>query len=157
MSAKPKDPGEYHRMMEQVADHAAREEAADQAFERAEPRGSRWVVALLLAVAAVGVVAWNVREVRSGTPPLPAREQEGSLVGVVTVLSRQIEGVRSATGSYPASLDRIAPPLAGVTYRLTEGGYALEAVAGEVVVTFVSDRAPPLLTRRVGATAEPPR
>jgi hypothetical protein len=154
VSAKGTDPGEYRRRMEQMADHAAREEAADQAFERPEPRGSRLAVALGLAAVVVGVGVWNVRVARSLTPPLPAYEQERSLVGVVTVLARQIEGVRSTTGSYPASLDRIAPPLDGVTYRRTDGGYALEAVAGNVVVTFVSDRNPPLLTGRVTAQAE---
>ena len=157
MSPNRKHAGDYQRMMEQVADHAAKEHDADELFERPEPRSSRWVVVLLLAVVAVGVVAWNVREVRSGTPPLPAHEQEQSLAGVVTVLSRQIEGIRSATGSYPVSLHGIAPPLEGVTYRRTEGGYTLEAVAGEVVVTFVSDRAPQLLAGRVRATAETPR
>jgi hypothetical protein len=148
--------------MEEVAghaaeEHAAEEEAADELFRRQEPGSSRWLVALLLGVAAVGVAAWNVREARSGTPPLPAYEQERSLAGVVTVLSHQIEGVRAATGAYPASLASVAPPLEGVTYRLTEGGYALEAVAGHVVVTFVSDREPQLLTGPVDATGETPR
>jgi hypothetical protein len=145
-----KDPsGRRQELMEQVADHAAREHAADETFERPERRSSRWVVALLLAAAALAVAAWNVREIRSGTPPLPSDEQERSLVAVLTVLSRQIEGVRSATGAFPASLDAVAPPLEGVTYRPTEGGYALEAAAGDVVVTFVSDRDPQLLTGRV--------
>lgn len=150
MTAGREDPsGRRQERMEQVADYAAREHAADETFERPEPRSSRWVVVLLMAVVAVGVVAWNVREVRSGTPPLARDAQERSLVAVVTVLSRQIERVRSATGAFPAGLDAVAPPLDGVTYRRTEGGYALEAVAGDVIVTFVSDRDPQLLTGRV--------
>ncbi|MHB1193254.1 MAG: hypothetical protein ACYC6F_09425 [Longimicrobiales bacterium] len=158
MTSGRNDPsGRRQELMEQVADHAARDHAADETFERPEPRSSRWVVVLLLAVVAVGVVAWNVREVRSGTPPLAPDAQERSLVAVVTVLSRQIEGVRSATGSFPASLDGVAPPLGGVTYRRTEVGYALEAAAGDVVVTFVSDRDPQLLTGRVADAAEGPR
>jgi hypothetical protein len=154
MNQKGTDHGRQRRLMEEVAGDAAREHAEDEAFERAEPRGSRWLVALLLAVAVVGVLAWNVREIRSGTPPLPAWEQERSLVGVVTVLSRQIEAVRGTTGAYPASLAGVAPQLQGVTYRLTDGGYALEAAAGTVVVSFVSDREPRLVTARVGSPAE---
>lgn len=150
-------PGRRQELMEQVADHAAREHAADEVFERPEAKSSRWIVVLLLAVAAVGVVAWNVREVRSGTAPLPPDAQERSLVAVVTVLSRQIEGVRSATGAFPASLDAVAPPLDGVTYRRTEGGYALEAVAGDVMVTFVSDRDPQFVTGRAAIDRGAPR
>jgi hypothetical protein len=157
VSAGRRNPAERRqRLMEQAADHAAREHAADEVFERPEPNRSRWGVLLLLAVIAGGVAAWNVREAGSGPPPLPIQRQEQSLVGVVTVLSHQIEGVRSATGAYPASLDAVAPSLEGVTYRRTEGGYALEALAGDVVVTFVSDRDPPLLSGRVaGATGAP--
>lgn len=157
MSPDGTDAGEYRRRMEEVADHAAQEHAADEAFQRPGPRSSRWLLALVLAGAAVGVVAWNVAEVRSGTPLLPAHEQERSLIGVVTVLARQIEAVRGATGAYPASLDAVAPPLEGITYRRTEGGYALDAVAGNVMVTYVSDRAPRLRTERVGARTEAPR
>ncbi len=158
MSAERGEPAERRqRLMEQVADRAAREHAADEVFERAEPKRSRWGVLLLLAMAAGGVAAWNVREAGSGPPPLPLQQQEGSLVGVVTVLAHQIEGVRRATGAYPVSLDAVAPPLEGVTYRRTEGGYALEALAGDVVVTFVSDRDPPLLTGRVADAAGAPR
>jgi len=157
MSRTPKDPEEYRRRMEEVAGDAALEHAADEAFKPPEPRSSRWLAVLLLALAAAGVLAWNVREVRSGTPPLPAYEQERSLMGVVTVLARQIEGVRASTGAYPVSLEGIAPPLQGVTYRRQAGGFALEAVAGSVVVTFVSDRDPQLLTGRVGAETKAPR
>ncbi|HSW28071.1 MAG TPA: hypothetical protein VLH75_01140 [Longimicrobiales bacterium] len=158
MTAGREDPsGRRQKLMEQVADHAAREHAADEGFERPEHRSLRWVVVLLLAAVAVGVVAWNVREVRSGTPPLAPDAQERSLVAVVTVLSRQVERVRSATGAFPVSLAAVAPPLDGVTYRRTEGGYALEAVAGDVVVTFVSDRDPQLLTGRVADVPGGPR
>lgn len=154
MSPKGRDAAEQRRRMEEVAGHAAQEHAADEAFERPEPASHRWVVALVLALAAAGVVAWDVREMRSGTPPLPAPEQERSLVGVITVLSRQIEAVRRDTGVYPATLDAVAPPLEGVTYRRTEGGFALDAMAGEVLVTFVSDRNPQLLTERVRPAKE---
>jgi hypothetical protein len=154
MSPNANEAGDYRRKMEEVAGHAAEEQAADAAFQRPELRGSRWLVALLLAAAAVGVLAWNVNEARSGTPPLPAHEQERSLRGVLTVLARQIEAVRSATGAYPQTLDAVAPPLEGVSYRRTEGGYALEAVAGNVVVTYVSDREPRMRAGRVDAAPE---
>lgn len=157
MSRKGKDPSQHRREMEEVAGHAAEEHAADELFQRPEARSSRWPVALLLGVAAAGVVAWNVREARSGTAPLPAYEQERSLTGMVTVLARQIEGVRAATGAYPASLERVAPPLEGVSYRLTDEGYELEAVAGNVVVTFVSDRDPQIVAARVALPPGGPR
>jgi hypothetical protein len=157
MSPNANDDGNYRRRMEEIAGDAAQEHAADEAFQRPEPRSSRWLVALLLAGAAAAVAAWNVSEVRSGTPPLPAYEQERSLIGVVTVLARQIEAVRGATGAYPADLDAVAPPLEGITYRRTEGGYALGAAAGNVVVTYVSDRSPRLRSERVGARTEAPR
>lgn len=157
MSPNAKDPAEYQRRMEEVAGDAAREHAADEAFEREPSRGSRLGVAVVLALALAGVLVWNVRIARMGTPPLPTYEQERSLMGVVTVLSRQVEAVRASTGAYPASLDAVAPPLDGVTYRLTAGGYQLEAVAGDVVVTFMSDRDPQMVAGRVATPAGGPR
>lgn len=157
MSSMTKDPAEYQRRMEEVVGDAAREQAEDEAFQREPSRGSRVGVAVILVLALAGVLVWNVRLARMGTPPLPSSEQERSLVAVVTVLSRQLEAVRASTGAYPASLDAVAPPLDGVTYRLTAGGYELEAVAGEVVVSFVSDRDPRIVAGRVAAPAGGPR
>jgi len=158
MSGRKGDAADQQRRMDEMVDEAVQHVEADQAGEPRQPERSRLGVLVLLVLAAAAVGWWNVRVARQGVPPLPDYRQETALMGVVTVLSRQIESVKDETGAYPVTLDGIAPPLEGISYRRTEGGYALEAVAGSVVVTYLSDRIPQIHAARVASdTAGRPR
>jgi hypothetical protein len=149
MNSRSTDGRGEQRRMDEVVDEALQHVEADQAVEPKPAERSRLGALVLLVFAAAAVGWWNVRVARQGVPPLPDYRQETALMGVVTVLSRQVENVHSATGAYPATLDGLAPPLEGISYLRTEGGYALEAVAGGVRVTFQSDREPQFQTGRV--------
>lgn len=147
-------PDEMRRLVDQVAEREAAEGALPS---RTRPRGRATGLFAVVAALAMAVAGWNVYLVRSGTPPLAAGQQEAALAGVLYVLSVQLDQWRGIHGSYPSTLDGLAPPLRGVTYRRTENGYEISAASGGVVVTHRSDQDARLLAALAATAAGRPR
>lgn len=73
------------------------------------------------------------------------------------MLSVQLDQVRRTAGSYPATLEGVAPSVRGVTYRRTEAGYEISATSGGVVVTYRSDEDARVLAALAASGAGRPR
>lgn len=151
---EPVHPDEMRRLVDEVAEHDTAEGVVT-----ARPRAWARSAGLFAAVAvlAVAVAWWNVHLVRAGTPPLPPGRQEAALAGVLYVLSVQLDQARRATGSYPATLEGLAPSLRGVTYSRTEAGYEISAASGGVVVTYRSEEDARVLAALAASGAGRPR
>jgi hypothetical protein len=148
--------------MEQMAEGAAqgiREQqsrAAEQAARQAAPRQGKFVLAVALVVACVGMLAYQMPRISAPYEwPDPDRSPAVADADLETVVSL-IETYRVSQGRYPAALSDIRLPegLAEVVgkskleYRLGETGYLLDWTLPHWHATYSSETGKPSVQPR---------
>ncbi|GMV03889.1 MAG: hypothetical protein AMXMBFR53_01710 [Gemmatimonadota bacterium] len=113
--------------MRQVMERAAEAEAAQGPPPPGPPLLTRRPVVLGVALAFLGVVAWNVAHWRTAPDPLPPQQVEATLEVSVLAAAQAVEAYEAEHGMLPASLQELGFPEGMALEREGEGW----AVVGE--------------------------
>lgn len=141
---------DYSDALKAVMDHAAEAEAAQERASGppAPPLLTRGPVMAGLAVAFVGVVAWNVVVWSPPAEPLPPTEARASLNVGALAAQQAVEQYREEHGVLPSSLQELGFP-EELRIEATRDGYRIVGEGGGASVVLGGDESPEALLRQL--------
>ncbi len=153
MSTDPRNPDElgFDEAVE-AATHRVKEAQAARDVEE-EPRSpflTRPPVVIVVVLAFLAVVAWNLVLLRRGPPtPTPAQEEVFLPISLL-VASRAVEAFREEHGRLPGSLAEVNLPPDAFDYRVEGEEYVLRAVGAHMTEEYHSSQGVEGLLLRMG-------